>query len=234
MKHRPIYPKRIVPRCSYRLIKINESLYEHYLIRYDTSNNPIPDEITYKKIEKDNFSARYFKKGWSTTLIGVFSKHDARFVIRKESKQCLTQLWQPGNIPTKVRNKDYEYHVNRGYFGLLIKDILACQFNMDVIIDNKCDRTDKVYYEIVHEPTHCNYWHFSIYTYAINSKTKEKYYLRDDVPSKNAAEVATRNIADILKKYVKLSDEVERIVIPQRLYCDKGKKSRFYKSKKCK
>lgn len=224
MSLKPSYPKRIIPQRDYHQIIVNSKLHGHYLIRYDTKDKPIPDAATYESIKKDNFSTSNFKGGWSTSLLGIFTKQHARFVIRKESRKRLTSVWQHGSKVKKVRKKDYEYKINRGYFGLLVEDILNCSVDMDVIIDSKTDRTDKVYYDIRHEPSHCNFWHFAIYTYAINSKTNEKYYLKDDLPSKNAAANATRNIADKLKTYAKLSDDIKQKNIPQGLYCKRKRK----------
>lgn len=234
MRRTHSYPKRIIPKCDYKTIQIGKSLYNHYLIRYDTKNQPIPDVEAFEKIQKENFSTGYFKKGWSTSLVGVFSKNDARFVIKKDAKDKLSKPWCHGSEPIKVQNKDYVYCINRGYFGVLIRDVLSCSFDMEVMINNKLDRTDKVSYEIVHEPTHNNYWHFSVYAYATHELTEEKYYLRDDLPSKNAASNATRNIADILKKYVVLQGDVERVVVPKSIYSGRGKKCRFYKAKRIK
>lgn len=234
MKRIPSYPNRIIPRQYYKNIHVDKSLYDHFLIRYDIRQQPIPDFETFEKIRKENFSTKAFKNGWSTTLVGVFSNNDARFVIKKESNERLSKIWNRGSKPLKVRNKDYVYIVNRGYFGLLIRDVLNCTFDMDVIIDNRIARIDEVRYEIVHEPTHCNYWHFAIYAYAIHGTTKEKYYLRNDLPSKNAASNATRNIAEVLKKYVVLQNNVERVVVPRGIYAGRDKKTRFYKAKRCK
>lgn len=224
MNWKPPYPKKIIPQCDYHKIIVNTKLHGHFLIRYDTKDNPIPDHATYDSIKKENFSTSNFKGGWSTSLLGVFSKKHARFVIRKESKKKFIGIWEPGDKVKKVKERDFEYKINRGYFGLLVKDILSCSVNMDVTIESKVDRTDKVYYEILHEPTHCNFWHFAIYAYAINSKTNEKYYLKDDLPSKNAATNATRNIAEKLKTYARLSDDIKQKNIPLKLYCRKKRK----------
>lgn len=235
MNHTHGYPQRIVPRHSYKLLEIDNSFYDYFLVRYDTTGKPIPDLETFNKIQKENFSTGHFNKGWSTSLVGVFSKHDVRFVIKSKSKEFFSKPWDLGKeVKKSVKSKDFDYCVKRGYFGLIIRDVLSCTFYLDVNVDNKIERTDEVRYEITHEPTQCNYWHFSIYAYATNSLTGEKYYLRDELPSKNAAKNATRNIADILKRYVKLSDEVERIAISKKIYCEHAKKTRFYKAKRSK
>lgn len=234
MNHIHGYPQRIVPRHSYKLLEIDTSFYDYFLVRYDTAGKLIPDLETFNKIKKENFSTNYFNDGWSTSLLGVFSKHDVRFIINKESRQRLSAPWHPFEDIVRVKNKDFKYCVNRGHFGLIIRDVLSCTFDLDVIIENKTVRTDVVRYEIKHEPTQCNYWHFSIYAYAINSDSGVKYYLRNEQPTKNAAKNATRNIADVLKKYVKLSSEVERIAIPKKTYCEHAKKQRFYKAKRSK
>lgn len=234
MRRIPSYPNRILPGRASKIIQVNKSLHDYYLIRYDTRNQPIPDAETFDKIHKENFSTGYFKNGWSTTLLGVYSKNDARFVIKKEVRERLSKPWLQGEKSIKVRNKDIDYVINRGFFGLMIRDVLSCSFDLIVTINNKYERTDKVSYEIVHEPTHSNYWHFSIYAYAINENTKEKYYLKDNLPSKNSASNATRNIADILKRYVVLQPDVLRIAVPKSIYSSRAKKQRFYKAKRSK
>lgn len=219
MRKKP-YPKHIVPKRNYSLIDIGGTplLNQHYLVRYDIQGNPIPDMFTFDAIKKENFSKNYFNNGWSTTLLGEYNKHDIPFILTKKGKKRVACNWCHGDSVCKVRNSDYEYKIDRGYFGLLVSDVLNCEFQMDVNVNNKYERTDIVHYEIRHEPTHCNFWHFSVYAFAINSLTKEIYYLKDNKPSKNAAENATRNIGDILKGYCKLSFDIKRKKIPLELY----------------
>lgn len=220
MRQRHRYPRHIVPKRYFYYIDIGNtpSLHQHFLVRYDTRGNPIPDAETFDAIKKENFSKGYFNNGWSTTLLGEYNKSDIPFLLTKKGKSRVSHNWYHDNSVVKVRNSDYEYKIDRGYFGLLVSDILNCTFDMDVNVNNKYERTDIVHYEIRHEPTHCNFWHFSVYAYAVNSLTNELYYLKDNKPSKNAAENATRNIGDKLKAYYKLSHQLKRKKVPLELY----------------
>lgn len=220
MRQRHPYPRHIVPKRHYNNIDIASTslLHQHYLVRYDTKDNPIPDLGTFDAIKKENFSKNYFNNGWSTTLLGEYNKHDIPFRLTKKGKMRVAKNWHHGDSVCKVQNGDYEYKIDRGYFGLLISDVLNCTFDMEVNVNNKYERTDIVHYEIRHEPTHCNFWHFSVYAYAVNSLTKESYYLKDNKPSKNAAENATRNIGDRLKIYCKLSSDIQMKKVPVDLY----------------
>lgn len=220
MRQRHRYPRHIVPKRYYHFIDIGDTpeLHQHYLVRYDTKGSPIPNAATFDSIKNENFSKGYFNKGWSTTLLGEYNKHDIPFLLTKRGKARVSCDWHHGDSVCKVANSDYEYKVDRGYFGLLISDVLNCTFDMDVMVNDKIERTDIVHYEIRHEPTHCIFWHFSVYAYAVNSLTNELYYLKDNKPSKNAAENATRNIGDKLKMYCKLSSDVKKKKIPLELY----------------
>lgn len=220
MRQKHPYPRHIVPRRHYNSIDIENTpvLHQHYLVRYDTKGNPIPDITTFDNIKKENFSKGYFNKGWSTTLLGEYNKHDIPFTLTKKGKTRVSHIWNHGDSVCKVQNGYYEYRIDRGYFGIVISDVLNCTLELDVTVGDKIERTDIVRYEIRHEPTHCNFWHFSVYAYAINSLTNEKYYLKDCKPSKNAAENATRNIGDKLKQYCKLSSDIVKKNVPIELY----------------
>ena len=83
-------------------------------------------------------------------------------------------------------------------------------------------REDKVYFNVEHAPTKCNFWHFNVLIYGVNSKTHETYRLRDIEGYSNGqmTKVATALIH-------KLED---KLVLPQdmkKMYLSKSKYLKF-------
>lgn len=218
-----LYPKRCVPRKGYKLIS-RESiplLRNKYVIRYSEGDVPLKDKNSLESNLETNMASSKFRTGLSVTLLGVSIMEDAKYIIKKEQKDKYSKEWVPGEMVLRVKKEDFTYNPQRGFYGLLIDTILTCFIDLPIIkSDNTTERVDLVKYEIVHCPTHCNFWHFCIYPYGINKITGEKYYLRDDKPTKNGAKNATRNIASELKKFAVLSDSIVERPIKAALYRD--------------
>ena len=203
-----IYPKRCVPRKGYKVIEqdIIGLLHNKYVIRYSEGDVPLNNTEALNANLKTSMASSKFNTGLSVTLIGVTHKEDAKYIICGKRAKDLASDWEPGNKVLSIGREDFTYSPQRGFYGLLIDKILSCF--IDLPIKNKDDieeRTDLIKYELVHKPTHCNYWHFCIYPYGIRGDTGEKYYLRDGKPTKTGAKNATRNIATMLKNYATLS-----------------------------
>lgn len=217
-----IYPKRCVPQKDYKLIKQEsiELMRHKYVIRYSEHDVPIRNREELDLNLKTNMASSKFTTGLSVTLIGVSKKTDAGYLLKGGRKDALSSDWKPDGVVLRVHQEDFHYKRNRGFYGLLIDSILGCQIEMDVFEKDVRIRTDVVKYEMVHKPTHSNYWHFCIFPYAVNSSTGELYYLRDGLPSKMGAKNATRNIAERLKTYTVLADNVVERPIKASHYLD--------------
>lgn len=219
-----IYPKRCVPKKGYKIIEqggIN-LLRKKYVIRYSEGNIPLNDKKALDDNLKTNMSSNKFKSGLSVTLIGVSLKEDAKYIICGNRADALVNDWTPGEMVLKVRREDFEYTPKRGFYGLLVDKILECYIVYSIKNkDGVEERTDLIKYELVHKPTHCNYWHFCIFPYGTRSDTGEKYYLRDEMPTKTGAKTATKNIASVLKTYAMLSCDVTEKPIRSTIYREK-------------
>lgn len=220
-----IYPKRYIPRNGYKIIgedSIN-LLRKKYVIRYSEGDVPLKDKESLDANLTINMSSNKFKTGLSVTLIGVTRKEDAKYVICGNRKDDLSADCMPGEIVLKVRREDFIYNPKRGFYGLLVDKILECYIVYSIKNkDGAEERTDLIKYELVHKPTHCNFWHFCIFPYGIRSDTGEKYYLRDEMPTKTGAKTATKNIATVLKTYAVLSNDVIEKPIKAAIYREKA------------
>lgn len=215
-----IYPLRCVPKKCYKFIEQDKIplLKNKYVIRYSEQDVPLFDVNALNENLKKNMASNKFVTGLSVTLLGRSRKEDAKYIIKGNRKTLLSSDWHCGDDVIRVRSVDFDYKPQRGFYGLLVDKILSCFIDLPIMKDDVEIRKDKVRYELVHKPTQCNFWHFCIFPYGINSETGEKYYLRDDKPSKKRAETATRNIALVLKQYATLACDVQERPLKASIY----------------
>ena len=159
------YPNHLLPSNNYKTIDWTDDLLPLYLIRHTSKNSLLPgtnrvnpDTID---IPSDNLS------DLSTNLLGN-SKIDDVYI--KVINQQFLEPWYEGNpITIPAFDLDFQVDKERGYYFWLIHDIIACHFEpTEIIIDNQTF-SFTLSLEVKHTPNKCNFWHFSIITFADNN-----------------------------------------------------------------
>lgn len=176
MKNR-LYPKRLYPSKNNKRIVVDFSMDEHYLLRYSDSNRPI---YTSESDLGKHFHPSRFFNGCSVNLLSVYRKCDARYLVHGKADAPQHQEWNEGDSSFLLKKKDYRYKKNRGFLGVKIGDLKNTFIDKAQIkVNGAVIREDKIFFDIEHAPTKCNFWHFNIMIYGINSNTNDIYRLRD-------------------------------------------------------
>jgi hypothetical protein len=157
------YPEHLLPQISFKRIDWHIDFSHSYLIRH-TPSKQIYSEETGKidfnlvKIQSDHLG------DLSTNMLGVFDPNDNYICIKSENSEYFHDLWTEG---TKVKapnfQEDFNIDSQRGCFFLRIADIVG------QIANYSNDNSDKITAKckILHTPTNCNFWHFSIRWFSI-------------------------------------------------------------------
>ena len=210
------YPNKLYPHKNYKPIAVDFSLNDYYLLRYTIDDEPANDR---QNDLGKHFSPSRFYNGCSTNLLSIYKKCDARYIVHGKADSPQHTEWKEGKSHYHLTLSDYHYKKNRGFVGIKINDLRATFIDKrSIVVQGAVVREDKVYFEIEHAPTKCNFWHFNIMIYGVNSKTNEPYRLRDEEGYSNSqmTKVATALIH-------KLED---KIVLPQ------GMRRRYLSKKK--
>lgn len=211
------YPKHLYPSKRYKKIVVDAFLDEHILVRYTKDNAPLhPNE---KNIGSHLCASRFYN-GCSVNLLSVYKKCDVRYIVEGNSSSPHHQEWTEGTSCFPLRISDYRYKKDRGYIGVKIKDILAVNImKIEIKINGTKLRDDKVFFKIEHSPTKCNFWHFNIVIYGVNSTNGEEYRLRDldGFSSNQMTKIATALIHQ-LEGFLLRPFEIKRKYLPKRYY----------------
>ena len=214
------YPSKLYPQKKYKLLIVDYSLNNHYLLRYTIDNEPINE--SQKDLGK-HFCPSRFYNGCSTNLLSVYRKCDARYIVHGKADFPQHQNWKEGDHYYSLKTSDFHYKKKRGFIGVKIKDLRSLYIDKyRIVVQGAVVREDKVYFNVEHAPTKCNFWHFNVLIYGVNSKTHETYRLRDIEGYSNGqmTKVATALIH-------KLED---KLVLPQdmkKMYLSKSKYLKF-------
>lgn len=211
------YPEHLYPSKLYKKIVVDASLDNFVLLRYTKDNAPLkPDE----KNLGSHLCASRFYNGCSVNLLSVYKKCDARYVVLGKSTSPQHQDWKEGNSHFPLRLSDYKYLKKRGYIGVAIKDVHSVYIaKREIKINGTKLRDDKVFFKIEHSPTRCNFWHFNIMIYAVNSHTGKEYRLRDlnGYSQSQMTKVATALIHQ-LEQYILRPHQMKKHYLPKRYY----------------
>lgn len=211
------YPKHLYPSKRYKKIVVDTFLDDFVLLRYTKDNDPLnPNE---KSIGSHLCASRFYN-GCSVNLLSVYKKCDARYVVEGNSFSPYHQEWDEGASCFPLRMSDYRYKKDRGYIGVKIKDILAVNITKrEIKINGTKLRDDKVFFKIEHSPTKCNFWHFNIVIYGVNSTNGEEYRLRDlDGFSSNQMSKIASALIHQLEGSLLRPFEIKRKYLPKRYY----------------
>lgn len=160
------YPARLLPKSSYRKIALVEELLPLFLLRHTptkdillpSTNEINPDNL---KIQSDHL------KDLSTNLLGEFTVDDNKIEIIERDKDFFDDWIEADSLINVPRfNEDFVINEERGYIYFNIKDVISMRLSHET--------ADKILYnlifKIIHTPTKCNFWHFSIRVFANNEE----------------------------------------------------------------
>lgn len=151
------YPSNLLPRTNFKTISWSDDLLPLYLIRHTSTKElflPHTQQVDLDKIEirSDHL------KDLSTNLLGEFKVDDIYIHV---TNHCFFQSWAEGEtIETPLFGKDFQLSVERGCFYFQICDIIAIE-SIPITFE-KLGETLNLKFHVIHTPTKCNFWHFSI------------------------------------------------------------------------
>jgi len=148
------YPSHLLPHTDYKRIVWSDDLLFLYLIRHTSGGNlcfPDTRQINPDKIEFQSDHLRDL----STNLFGIFKIEDIYISVTNSS---FFEYWEEGTpVSSPQYDLDFCKENNRGFFLFCIKDIVNSR------IETRLNDNELVLnYRVVHTPTKCNFWHFSI------------------------------------------------------------------------
>ncbi len=154
------YPSEILPNPNYK--HINSDLFNHYLIRFTTTNNreDIYDE-TLKQVKQEHIcTPRDRMNDLSTSLLGVYDTKHIHIELTELGNEKFGSYCEPDEdvIPPEYQT-EFINNPNRGFWVILIKKINGIRADYtNPNISKQCNAICK----IQHTPAKWNYWHFSI------------------------------------------------------------------------
>jgi len=158
------YPEILLPKPNNKIISWHDDLRHCYLIRH-TPTNKLHQEGTKKidfeliKIQSDHL------RDFSTNLLGIFRPEHVTIRVKGENHEYFNALWIEGSkVDTPQINTNFDLDNLRSCFFLKISDIEGriANYSNDIVapIAAKC--------KVIHTPTNCNFWHFSIRWFTID------------------------------------------------------------------
>ncbi len=150
------YPIRLLPDKHFNKISWHKDLNNQYLIRYTDNDDYIDDD---GKVKASSLTRRTdHLRDYSTYMLGKFIVEDIFIEITDIRKEYFTSEWNEGeSVLVPIFNKDFIINHTRGFFFFCIGDL------NNVELSKYDDITAvKPYCFILHTPTNCNFWHFSI------------------------------------------------------------------------
>ena len=214
MKNRK-YPNHLYPKKIYKKIIFDSKLNDHCLLRYTSSDKPIE-----KGKLGEHMGASQFSGGCSVNLLSVYRKCDSRYAVNGKSDAPQHQYWNEEDSSYVLHSKDFKYDKKREFIGVKIKDVRSTYIdNRSIIVNGTKIRDDKVFFDIEHAPTRCNFWHYNMYIYGINSQTKERYCLStlNNYSNGQLKKVAV-DLLHKLETHLLLPSQMKSHYLPKRYY----------------
>lgn len=154
------YPDHLLPKPDYKIIENIAETANCFLIRNTpTREFCIPGT---KLVNPELVEIQSNHLGdFSTNLLGIYTEYDIRYQIIGNAQDYFHSLWLQGEeVDAPTYQNDFDVNENKGCFYLSIDEINGQSVNYPQ--DNpKIEACCKV----IHTPTKCNFWHFSIRWY---------------------------------------------------------------------
>jgi hypothetical protein len=157
-----IYPEHLLLQSNYKFISETDELCFCTLVRHTSSKDLFLAETETIDPDKLQIQSGHLKD-LSTNLLGIFKIEDIYVeVINKK----FYDLWNVGeNVVTPLIHKDFCFNNDRGFFFFNIKEIIYLELPLIL--------SYTILFKVIHTPTKCNFWHFSIRAYSKNIEISE-------------------------------------------------------------
>lgn len=153
------YPQHLLPQSNYKKIEWSNNLGECSLVRHTNTQDIFMPGTKAISTDKIKFPSEHFNNDLSTNLLSVFRLEDLYIQILNNE---LIQDWIPQqDTCCPIIEKDFIVNKNRAHFALTVNDVLNLNSALPLI-------ENKLRLEVLHTPTKCNFWHFSIRVYENN------------------------------------------------------------------
>jgi hypothetical protein len=148
-----IYPEHLLPKSNYKIIQLQtDELNSCTLVRHTSSKDLFLIGTTTIDPDKLQIQSNHLKD-LSTNLLGLFKLDD---ICIKITNDMFLNLWNVGEevSETPMIDRDFLLDNDRGCFFFKIMEILNLELPQ---IQNQ-----SILFNVIHTPTKCNFWHFSI------------------------------------------------------------------------
>jgi hypothetical protein len=157
-----IYPEHLLPQFNYKLISETDELCLCTLVRHTSSKDLFLTGTETVDPDKLQIQSGHLKD-LSTNLLGIFKIEDIYVEVLNNT---FYDLWNVGeNTVTPLIHKDFCINNDRGFFFFNINEIIHLELPL---IQNYT-----ILFKVIHTPTKCNFWHFSIRAYSKNIEISE-------------------------------------------------------------
>ncbi len=147
------YPQYLLPQPNYKKIEWSNNLGKCTLVRHTDSQDIFMIGTQTIDVGKIKFPSEHFRNDLSTNLLSVFNLENVYIQVINND---FTNDWLIGQtVSSPTFKEDFIINRNRGYFALIIEDILNLNATPPLIENG-------LSFEVLHTPTKCNFWHFSI------------------------------------------------------------------------
>ncbi len=166
------YPDRLLPKPHFLPLDVDAlpEIQQLYLVRHLDSKD-IFQKISEGSEPLQNIDDTKIQfrsdhlKDLSTNLLSVFLLEDVCWKILGGG----TSAWQEGTeVTPPIYPEDFDYTNERGFFLIKIEDI----HNKEIPQDND---NITIKFKVLHTPTICNFWHFSIRLFDNEGEITERF-----------------------------------------------------------
>ncbi len=214
------YPKLIIPKSNYKFIETSTLPRNIFFIRATRKKSQIKTLSKLKKISTRILSASEFPNGISCNLYSVFDERHSCFNVKDPNNRKVISDWLPNKNSIMPEKDEYEYLPWQGYFGFQLSKIKEFESTISIKKEGKVIRRDKCVLRVIHSPTNCNFWHFNLYLFAINSVTDKEYNLNDKEEgiSKSQIQKIATSLIDGILPYLSLGRNLKKKYIAKNIY----------------
>lgn len=195
-----IYPSHLLPQTNYKEIEMCEELSKCTILRLVSSKDIFmegTESIDPSKLQIQSGHLRDL----STNLLSIYKIED--IIIQVTNKEYFDS-WEIGSaVISPVHEQDFLLNKDKGYFFFNIKDILELEMPISL-----SDENFSATLKLVHTPTKCNFWHFSIRAFKGDT----------EISTLNPPKRVWKTIKDFLVKKAFWKEDLSFHILPEHHY----------------
>lgn len=214
MKHRSLYPLRLLPNERYKTFDLLKNFGEYYVIRLAPGKDIIRTKEQLDKKFKAAMQAKEFADGVSVVLVSVFRKKDVLYKPDYDLHPEWEDNWD--ELSSTPRPSEGVSRIPRkSYMGFKLKDLNDVDFEYTPIkgTDSPDMKPINCTIRVEHAPSNINFWHCNLYI-CEKGTLQDLRNVFDDTLMKRVA----RMIVPYIKKKALLPSKVKGRKIPKEVY----------------